>query len=136
MLLAAAILVQWYHWSFGYFFLSLTSYLLFLRTINCSKGITPRLIVRHLYLKLKMWIGWRLSSSESGANEIPQSDTDPQVFLWPSLVNSFVLLPFSTNEIEEVITSLNSSKTSGPSSIPLCLLTYKNLHIISITINW
>ena len=82
-----------------------------------------------------MWIGWRLLGSESGANEIPQSDTDPQVFLGPSLVNSFVLLPFSTTEIEEVITSLNSSKTSGPSSIPVCLLTYKNLHIISITIN-
>ena len=71
----------------------------------------------------------------SGANEIVQSDTDPQVFLGPSQVNSFVLLPFSATEIEEVITNLNSSKTSGPSSIPVCLLTYKNLHIISITIN-
>ena len=37
-----------------FFFLSLTSYLLFLKTISCSKGITLSLIVKHLYLKLEM----------------------------------------------------------------------------------
>ena len=56
------------------------------------------------------------------ANEIPPVDTDPQIFLGPSLVNSFVLLPVTTTEVEDVITSLQSAKASDPYSIPVCLL--------------
>ena len=56
------------------------------------------------------------------ANEIPPADTDPQVFLGPSLVNSFVLLPVTSTEVEDVITSLHSSKAASPYSIPVCLL--------------
>ena len=44
------------------------------------------------------------------ANEIPPVDTDPQIFLGPSLVNSFVLLPVTTTEVEDVITSYNQLK--------------------------
>ena len=55
-------------------------------------------------------------------NEIPRVDTDPQIFLGPSLLNSFVLLQVTSTEIEDVITSLQSAKASGPYSIPVCLL--------------
>ena len=49
-------------------------------------------------------------------------DTNPLDFLGPSQANSFMLFPASAAEIEEIITSLNSSKASGPFSIPVCLL--------------
>ena len=55
-------------------------------------------------------------------NEIPPVDTDPQIFLGLSLVNSFVLLPITSTEVEDVITSLQSAKASAPYSIPVCLL--------------
>ena len=56
------------------------------------------------------------------AEDIPQVDIDPLDFLGPSLANSFMLFPASAAEIEEIISSLNSSKVSGPFSIPVCLL--------------
>ena len=55
-------------------------------------------------------------------NEIPPVDTDPQIFLGLSLVNSFMLVPITSTEVEDVITSLQSAKASGPYSIPVCLL--------------
>ena len=70
------------------------------------------------------------------AEEIPQVDIDPLDFLGPSRANSFMLFPASAAEIEEIVTCMNSSKASGPFSIPVCLLKlfYKNLLIISLGI--
>ena len=56
------------------------------------------------------------------AEELPQVDIDNLEFLGPSQTNSFILFPVSAVEIEEIITSLNSSKASGPFNIPVCLL--------------
>ena len=56
------------------------------------------------------------------AEEIPQVGIDPLDFLGPSQANSFMLFPVSAVEIENEITRLNSSKASGPLSIPVCLL--------------
>ena len=56
------------------------------------------------------------------ASDIPPVDIDPQLFLAPPQANSFLLFPVTTLEIEHEITNLNSSKASGPFSIPICLL--------------
>jgi len=67
------------------------------------------------------------------AEEIPQVDIDPLDFLGSSQANSFMLFPVSAVEIQNEITSLNSSKASGPfwhSCMPAKAI--KNLHIISL----
>ena len=56
------------------------------------------------------------------AEDIPQVDIDPLDFLGPSQADSFMFFPVSAVEIENEITRLNSSKASGPFSIPVCLL--------------
>ena len=56
------------------------------------------------------------------AEEIPQVGINHLDFLGPSQANSFMLFPASAAEIEQIITCLNSSKASGPLSIPVCLL--------------
>ena len=56
------------------------------------------------------------------ANETNPVDTDPQIFLGPSLENNVVLLRVTSTEVDDVITSLLSAKASGPYRIPVCLL--------------
>jgi hypothetical protein len=61
-------------------------------------------------------IGGRLSS------EIPTTNVEPETFLGPSLANSFFLSPVTALEIEDIISTFNSSKATGPFSIPVSLL--------------
>ena len=56
------------------------------------------------------------------AHGIPHVDVEPLAFLGSSLPNSFVLFSDTEKETEDEITSLNSSKASGPFSIPSYLL--------------
>ena len=56
------------------------------------------------------------------AHGIPHVDVEPLAFLGSSLPNSFVLFSDTEKEIEDEITSLNSSKASGPFSIPSYML--------------
>ena len=56
------------------------------------------------------------------AHGVPHVDIEPLAFLGPSLPNSFVLFSVTEKEIEDEITSLNSSKASGPFSIPSYML--------------
>ena len=86
-----------------------------------------KLVVNNSTLKDSESIAWAFNKHFSNigrklANEIPPVHTDPQVFLGPSLGNSFVLLPVTSTEVEDVITSLYSFKASSPCSIPVYLL--------------
>ena len=56
------------------------------------------------------------------AEKIPNINIDPLSFLDPPQHTSFYLIPTTVNEIEEEIMKLNSSKSVGPFSIPVCLL--------------
>lgn len=56
------------------------------------------------------------------AERIPKVNIDPLAFLDPPQQNSFYLIPTTAKEIEEEIMKLNSSKSVGPFSIPVCLL--------------
>ena len=54
---------------------------------------------------------------------MPQLEVNfPESFLGPQLVNSFCLFPVTSKEIEDEIQNLNSSKATGPFSIPVYLL--------------
>ena len=61
-------------------------------------------------------IGGKLASS------IPPATKSPLSYLPPQKPNSFYLLPVTSNEIEEVISTLNTKKACGPFSIPVKLL--------------
>ena len=56
------------------------------------------------------------------ADSIPIAQTCFETFLNAPLCHSFVLFPASTIKIEDEINKLNSSKSSGPFSIPTKLL--------------
>ena len=51
------------------------------------------------------------------------------IYLPPRIPHSFLLYPSTPEEISEIISSLDDSKTSGPSSIPIKTLTLSNRHI-------
>ena len=53
---------------------------------------------------------------------MPHSNSDPLNFLDPPVSTSFYLLPTTTAEIEDEISNLNQSKSTGPFSIPVYLL--------------
>ena len=57
------------------------------------------------------------------ADKIVTTDTEPESFLGPSLMNSFCLFSVTAAEIEDEISNLNSSKATatGPFSVPVCL---------------
>ena len=48
------------------------------------------------------------------ADELPHSNSDPLNFLDPPVSTSFYLLPTTTAEIEDEISNLNQSKSTGP----------------------
>ena len=52
---------------------------------------------------------------------MPHSNSDPLNFLDPPVSTSFYLLPTTTAEIEDEISNLNQSKSTGPFSIPVYL---------------
>ena len=56
------------------------------------------------------------------SENIAPANIEPESFLGPQLVNSFSLFPVTSIQIEDEIQNLNSSKATGPSSIPVCLL--------------
>ncbi|KAK2556961.1 hypothetical protein P5673_020789 [Acropora cervicornis] len=56
------------------------------------------------------------------ANSIPPATKSPLSHLPAEKPNSFYLLPVTSNEIEEVISTLNVKKACGPFSIPTKLL--------------
>ena len=56
------------------------------------------------------------------ANSIPPATKSPLSYLPPQKPNTFYLLPVTSNEIEEVISTLNTKKACGPFSIPAKLL--------------
>ncbi len=62
------------------------------------------------------------------ANNIPIVNKSPYEYLTSSLYDSLFLYPTSSLEIEDEITKLNCSKTTGPFSIPVKILkVIKNL---------
>ena len=52
------------------------------------------------------------------ANSIPPASKSPLSYLPPQKPNSFYLLPVTSNEIEQVISTLDIRKACGPFSIP------------------
>ena len=56
------------------------------------------------------------------ANEIPLSNLDPLNCLETPISDSFYLFPTTTAEIEDILSTLNQSKSVGPFSIPVYLL--------------
>lgn len=56
------------------------------------------------------------------ADSIPTTDIKPEDFLGPQQPNSFYLFPVTSTEIEDIISTLTSSKATGPFSIPTNLL--------------
>ena len=56
------------------------------------------------------------------ANSIPPVSKSPLSYLPPQKPNSFYLLPVTSNEIEQVISTLDIKKACGPFSIPTKLL--------------
>ena len=60
------------------------------------------------------------SIGEKLADSIPNVESDPLAFMGPSQLNNYFLSPVTAKEIEQEISSLNSSKAVGPFSIPVC----------------
>ena len=57
------------------------------------------------------------------ASKIPKSKKYKfETFLKKNLVSSFYLSPTNENEIEKIISSLKSGKSTGPNSIPIFIL--------------
>ena len=56
------------------------------------------------------------------SEKIAPTNFEPESFLGPQLANSFFLFPVTSMEVEDEIQNLNSSKATGPFSIPVCLL--------------
>ena len=63
--------------------------------------------------------------------QIPNSNIlrNPNVYLSPRIPHSLFFYPSTPEEISDIISSLDDSKSSGPSSIPIKIIKLANNHI-------